>query len=223
MIKTFKINGLYRKYDFKLQFEDNTLILVGENGTHKSKLLNLFYHAIRKTMDDALFLLNDNKYSLLNEKEQRIECKFNHLYVVDGVIVNNTIDDKKLYTDEDLENFNQVWKKYRPHHNITVNYYGVVDVRTDNEKDGIITLELSKGELYLLDVLSTLYLHAEPRFVIIDNPETYLSVEWQETFLEDVKNAPYCNGLLVATHSPFIFDNTIRKYAHGVGRFMTTL
>ncbi len=81
--------------------------------------------------------------------------------------------------------------------------------------------QLSSGEKQLVSLFTHLYLaDGTQYFVIIDEPEISLSVEWQETFLEDIRNGTFCSGLFVATHSPFMFDNSLRKYAHGVGRFL---
>jgi hypothetical protein len=81
--------------------------------------------------------------------------------------------------------------------------------------------QLSSGEKQLVSLFTHLYLSEGTQyFVIIDEPEISLSVEWQETFLEDIRNGTFCSGLFVATHSPFMFDNSLRKYAHGVGRFL---
>ena len=50
-------------------------------------------------------------------------------------------------------------------------------------------------------------------FDSIDFPQTY------KTFLEDVRRGEFCKGLIAVTHSPFIFDNTLDTYAHGIEEF----
>jgi hypothetical protein len=37
----------------------------------------------------------------------------------------------------------------------------------------------------------------------------------------DVKAGGFCSGLVAVTHSPFIYDNELKKYAHGLGEFIT--
>ena len=44
-------------------------------------------------------------------------------------------------------------------------------------------------------------------------------VKWQKTFLEDVRKGEFCEGLIAVTHSPFIFDNELDMYAHGIEEF----
>src|SRR6218665_1849858 len=45
-ISNFTIKGLHDKKDVHIAFKDNTLILVGENGTGKTTCLQLFYYLI---------------------------------------------------------------------------------------------------------------------------------------------------------------------------------
>ncbi len=56
-------------------------------------------------------------------------------------------------------------------------------------------------------------------FVLIDEPELSLSVPWQRRFLADIRNSEFCSGLVAVTHSPFIYDNDLRRFAHGLGEF----
>lgn len=80
---------------------------------------------------------------------------------------------------------------------------------------------LSSGEKQILSLFSQLYLSKRKKFfVIIDEPELSLSVPWQKTFLEDIRNSNLCTGLISATHSPFIYDNSLLKYAHGLGEYL---
>jgi predicted ATPase len=79
---------------------------------------------------------------------------------------------------------------------------------------------LSSGEKQIVSLFSHLYLSGGKKyFVLIDEPELSLSVPWQRKFLLDIKNADFCSGLVAVTHSPFIYDNELKKYAHGVGEF----
>ncbi len=82
--------------------------------------------------------------------------------------------------------------------------------------------QLSSGEKQLVSLFTHLYLaEGKQYFVIIDEPEISLSLEWQKTFLQDLRQGTFCSGLFVATHSPFMFANDLlRPYAHGVGEFL---
>lgn len=73
---------------------------------------------------------------------------------------------------------------------------------------------LSSGEKQIISVFARLYFSkAKEYFVIIDEPELSLSIEWQRLFLPDIMGTPKCRGLLAITHSPFVFDNSLDKYA----------
>jgi predicted ATPase len=80
---------------------------------------------------------------------------------------------------------------------------------------------LSSGEKQIVSLFSHLYLSGGDKyFVLIDEPELSLSVPWQRRFLADIRNASLCVGLVAVTHSPFIYDNELKQYAHGLEEFM---
>ena len=82
--------------------------------------------------------------------------------------------------------------------------------------------QLSSGEKQIVSLFSHLYLsNVNHYFVMIDEPELSLSVPWQRQFLVDVKKGEFCSGLIAVTHSPFIYDNDLDRYAHGLGEFLT--
>jgi energy-coupling factor transporter ATP-binding protein EcfA2 len=89
----------------------------------------------------------------------------------------------------------------------------------DSEKP-IRLSDLSSGEKQIVSLFSHLYLSGQSRyFVLIDEPELSLSVPWQRRFLVDIKNGDFCSGLIAVTHSPFIYDNELKTYAHSLGEF----
>src|SRR5919202_779896 len=75
--------------------------------------------------------------------------------------------------------------------------------------------DLSSGEKQVVSLFSHLYLSGQSRyFVLIDEPELSLSVPWQKRFLVDIRKGNFCAGLVAVTHSPFIYDNELKPYAH---------
>ena len=79
---------------------------------------------------------------------------------------------------------------------------------------------LSSGEKQIVSIFSYLCLSSNTSvFVMIDEPELSLSVDWQRTILEDIKECPSCKGLFAVTHSPFVICDTLREYARGMGEF----
>jgi len=80
--------------------------------------------------------------------------------------------------------------------------------------------DLSSGEKQIVSLFSHLYLSGVQRFfVLIDEPELSLSVPWQRRFLLDIHRGGFCSGLVAVTHSPFIYDNELKPYAHALGEF----
>lgn len=72
---------------------------------------------------------------------------------------------------------------------------------------------LSSGEKQVISLFSHLYLESGQKIVLIDEPELSLSLDWQKRLLPDVITSPGCAQLLAITHSPFIFDNDLDRYA----------
>ena len=81
--------------------------------------------------------------------------------------------------------------------------------------------KLSSGEKQIVSLFAHLYLSEQKSyFVIIDEPELSLSVPWQRRFLTDILETKRCNGLIAVTHSPFVYDNELKQYAHSLEEFM---
>ena len=66
-----------------------------------------------------------------------------------------------------------------------------------------------------------MYLSKEKEFIVlIDEPELSLSIKWQETILEDMVQSGKVKYLMAVTHSPFIYNNSLQKYAVGMSNFV---
>jgi energy-coupling factor transporter ATP-binding protein EcfA2 len=79
------------------------------------------------------------------------------------------------------------------------------------KKSRFIPLEaLSSGEKQIISIFSHLYLSSPKKCaILIDEPELSISIEWQRKLLPDILKASKCQFLVVATHSPFIFENEL--------------
>jgi hypothetical protein len=87
----------------------------------------------------------------------------------------------------------------------------------DNNKQIIQFSNLSSGEKQMVSIFSKLYLETEKKyFILFDEPELSLSIEWQRMLIPDIMNAECVNQLLAVTHSPFIFDNQYDKNANSL-------
>ena len=99
--------------------------------------------------------------------------------------------------------------------------YAILVQSRDGSKKKMSIEQLSSGEKQIVALFSYIYLFVtEPCMVIIDEPELSLSVTWQEKILEDIVQSENCNNLIVATQSPFVYDNSLRKYAHAIEEFL---
>lgn len=120
-----------------------------------------------------------------------------------------------------IRKFGEVCGKYLENKNVrydSSNFTFSIMSNIDNQP--VELYQLSSGEKQIVSLFSQLYLSEQNQyFVLIDEPELSLSVKWQKHFLVDVRSSGFCNGLIAVTHSPFIFDNELDKYARGIGEF----
>jgi predicted ATPase len=101
--------------------------------------------------------------------------------------------------------------------------FGFAIVRIERlQQERIDLSDLSSGEKQIVSLFSHLYLSGQKRYlVLIDEPELSLSVPWQRRFLTDIRKGDFCAGLVAVTHSPFIYDNELKDYAHALGEFVS--
>lgn len=88
-----------------------------------------------------------------------------------------------------------------------------VDVKSEATNNSIPFEALSSGEKQMISLFAKLYLYPKNKILLIDEPELSLSMEWQRKILPDLINAPSCDQLIAITHSPFVFDNDLDKFA----------
>lgn len=92
----------------------------------------------------------------------------------------------------------------------------------DQEGTPIDLSALSSGEKQIVSLFSHLYLdELRNQVVVIDEPELSLSVLWQKRFLQDILDTGRVSFLVAVTHSPFIYDNALKKAAIDVRRVTT--
>lgn len=58
-------------------------------------------------------------------------------------------------------------------------------------------------------------------WMIFDEPELSLSVEWQKNLLPDILESNRCDFLFVTTHSPFIFKNSLKFHTSDIRNYIT--
>lgn len=81
--------------------------------------------------------------------------------------------------------------------------------------------DLSSGEKQIVSLFTHIYVGTEKSlYVIIDEPELSLSIEWQKRLLPDLLNSQRTAFLVAVTHSPFIFQNEMDEYAVDLRRLI---
>ncbi|HCQ9876713.1 TPA: ATP-binding protein, partial [Acinetobacter baumannii] len=116
-------------------------------------------------------------------------------------------------TDQALKDFSETCSKYFVNKTMEYDENSInisINLMQNNIvcEDEIPLEDLSSGEKQIVSLFSKLFLAEEKEyFILFDEPELSLSVEWQKMLLSDVLKAPSCHMLLCMTHSPFIFDN----------------
>ncbi|WP_412499761.1 AAA family ATPase [Shewanella chilikensis] len=94
------------------------------------------------------------------------------------------------------------------------------DYVLSNSKEEIDLGMLSSGEKQIVSLFAHMYLSGfDDYLVIIDEPELSLSVPWQKRLLEDIVSTVNCNGLIAVTHSPFVYNNSLKDKARSLMEF----
>ncbi len=124
--------------------------------------------------------------------------------------------------DNSVKIFKDVCNKYLINKQVFYDESAIkIYIKSDITHDKIALGKLSSGEKQIISIFSKTYLSsAEKRFFILfDEPELSLSMTWQKQLLPDIVNSKKCDFLLAVTHSPFIFDNELDKYAVGLNEY----
>ncbi|MEG0093958.1 MAG: AAA family ATPase [Bacilli bacterium] len=174
-------------------------------------------------------MLSENQVKMLIETvtSDRIDIKDTQIQILlyyfrNLLALQRDLEDK----EQSIVEFCEICNKYLSSSNKIVKYdistFKIQILKQRNNAIDIIDMsDLSSGEKQIVSLFCHLYL-AENKsyFVIIDEPELSLSVPWQKIFVEDIKNSALCNGIIAATHSPFIYDNDLLPFTHGLDEFI---
>jgi predicted ATP-binding protein involved in virulence len=207
------INKNYSKITYReieslsIEALDKIFTRIGEDVISQSEKekLNKFVTDIRNT---GSIDREENKilaYFLVKLTSIYSELEKNEKDITDFIKVCNDYSSNKIFL-YDYINFKII---IRPNRNGEVQFDKPIEFS-----------DLSSGEKQIVSLFSHIYLsNLENYIVIIDEPELSLSVSWQKRFLADIARIDKCKGLISVTHSPFIFENELEKYAHGLNEF----
>jgi predicted ATPase len=138
------------------------------------------------------------------------------------------IYDQQREIDNSIENFVSVCNKYLvlsekeiQYEASEVDFYFIF--KTSGRKVLLSNLlsKLSSGEKQIISLFSRIYLSKGKNFIVLfDEPELSLSLFWQKLLLPDIIASKKCKLLLSVTHSPFIFENNLEKFAIGLNQYI---
>ena len=107
--------------------------------------------------------------------------------------------------DEKLIKLNQLFEKYFTNKEIIATPFGI-SISTKDYGNDIYFEELSAGEQKII-ILLTISVFSDDLIILLDEPETSLSVVWQKELLMDIVSNSKLKNLIVATQSPYIVSN----------------
>lgn len=209
-----------------------TLGYLGDIVNEKYKTINLdeinsidenTIHDIMNRVDEHILskISKDKLYASLQQIKER-GIKSDHDKVVCHYFLKLYDSHKELIAKEtSIRDFVEICNKYLQNKTMfydspKFDFY----IQLNDNNQHINLPQLSSGEKQIISLFNHLYLSNLSNFIVlIDEPELSLSVKWQKTFLEDVSKGEFCKGLIAVTHSPFIFDNELDEYAHGIEEF----
>ncbi|WP_164982718.1 AAA family ATPase [Leisingera sp. NJS204] len=207
-----ELSGLYLKDVIRGQADDFNVEQIRDlSDSALSKILG-------RVSED---ILSDNDKDLLRQKVTSIRSntldsisvhdRFLAHYFSRLVVVNEEISQK----EGDILSFVETCNDYLLPRKQIVYDETTFSTAIFDQVSGPIDLSLlSSGEKQVISVFAHLFLDKqEVQTVIIDEPELSLSVPWQKRFLEDILKSNRCSFLLSVTHSPFVYQNSLRHHA----------
>lgn len=145
-----------------------------------------------------------------------------------GLILQKLVElyENQKELDSAVKIFRDVCNKYLINKKVFYDESAIkIYIKSDITGDTIHLSKLSSGEKQIISIFSKIYLSdSGKRFLVLfDEPELSLSMTWQKQLLPDIVNSKKCDFLLAVTHSPFIFDNELDKYAVGLNEYVHPL
>lgn len=162
----------------------------------------------------------DKILKLIEDKSQLKENKQLTFFILKLLELHKKVQ----HLDEKIINFEKICNQYLYNKRIDydANKLEVKVIKENSTKDIIEFSDLSSGEKQLISILSRIYLeNNENLFIIFDEPELSLSIEWQKKILPDIVASDKCKFMLAVTHSPFIFKNNLQKYASSLNSYIS--
>jgi len=133
------------------------------------------------------------------------------------------IYEKQKELDNSVKLFRDTCNKYLVNKKVFYDESAIkIFIKSDRNSSEIGLSKLSSGEKQIISMFAKIYLsESDKRFIVLfDEPELSLSIFWQRELLPDIVKSGKCQFLLAVTHSPFIFENELDRYAIGLNEFI---
>lgn len=117
--------------------------------------------------------------------------------------------------DQAIKEYMAVCNKYLVNTYMDIVVGQKLTIRNKVSAEVVSADQLSSGEKQILYIFDHIYLRHQGRqiYILFDEPEMSLSLPWQRQILVDITESHKCAFILAITHSPFIFDNSLDKFA----------
>jgi predicted ATP-binding protein involved in virulence len=197
-----------------------------EDVSNKDYLKNIDENDIEILLSRIGDKISDSKKAKIKEivLNKEVQSNDNSLNLLLEKLIENYSPQKEL--DNAVKDFRDICNKYLVNKKVFYDESAIkIYVKSDRNDCEIKLSKLSSGEKQIISMFSKIYLSEEEKrfFVLFDEPELSLSIEWQKQLLPDVFNSEKCDFLMAVTHSPFIFDNELDRYAIGLNEYITPI
>ncbi len=189
------------------------------------------------TIDDNIFdRINDDDLAIIFARAKNLDKEIKDAVLesvrkkqfndpLSGLILQKLVElyENQKELDNSVKIFRDVCNKYLINKKVFYDESAIkIYIKSDITDNEIKLNKLSSGEKQIISIFSKIYLSdTNKKFIILfDEPELSLSMIWQKQLLPDIINSKKCNFLLATTHSPFIFDNELDKFAVGLNEYV---
>lgn len=167
-------------------------------------------------VDESLLSQPDQKkiYSVIEKIKTGDDIEENERYVAHYISSLIDIGEKIASREKPVHEFARICKSYLFGKRFRFDNSGYSLPIEYGDGDSVEMEDLSSGEKQIVSLFAHMTLDESPRnYVIIDEPELSLSVDWQQKFLQDISELDTCAFVGAVTHSPFVFENKLDDYA----------
>ncbi|MFW3898321.1 AAA family ATPase [Pseudomonas mosselii] len=182
-----------------LTVNDQDRSIITSNADYIELVLNRFGRSLSPSDKSKIISLVKNKSEVAKKKNDTLVYFLSKMY---------SAFFEQREKDKALTRFSEICTKYFKNKTMTYDPTSISVVITSPDSEFPIKFgELSSGEKQIVSLFSKLVLErGNQYFILFDEPELSLSVEWQKLLIKDVIGCESCSMLLAMTHSPFIFS-----------------